>query len=92
MTITQNQRGHEIYYNTEKKEWLYSDDDSSATKERPCKRCGIKATIFGHDACLENLTDCKGITNACCGHGRNEDAYILLKDGRRFILDKGDVE
>ena len=92
MTATQNQRGHEIYYNTEKKEWLYSDDDSSAIKERPCKRCGIKATIFGHDACLKDLTDCKGITNACCGHGRNEDAYILLKDGRRFILDKGDVE
>ena len=88
MTATQNQRGHEIYYNTEKEEWLYSDDGSSATKERPCKRCGVKPTTFGHDACLEDLTGCKGITNACCGHGRDEDAYILLADGRRFVLDK----
>ena len=88
MTVTQNQRGHEIYYNYKKKKWLYSDDNSSATVDRPCKRCGAKATIFGHDACLEDLADCKGITNACCGHGRDEDAYILLADGRRFILDR----
>ena len=87
MTAKMHQRGHEIYYDDKKEEWLYSDDDSTAIKERPCKRCGVKATIFGHDACLEDLTDCIGVVSACCGHGRDEDAYILLTDGRRFILD-----
>lgn len=93
MTATQNQRGHEIYYNTEKKEWLYSDDNTPSTIERPCKRCGYLPFKSGVDYCLGILSDCKGITNACCGHGKDEDAYILLTDGRRFILDKkGDVE
>lgn len=88
MAATQNQRGHEIYYNTEKEEWLYSDDDSSSGIERPCKRCGYLPFKGGEDHCLSILMDCKGITNACCGHGKDEDAYILLADGRRFILDR----
>jgi hypothetical protein len=32
-------KGHKIYYNEEKQEWLYSDDDTPASVERPCKRC-----------------------------------------------------
>lgn len=38
--------------------------------------------------CLKELSGCEGISDACCGHGNDEDAYILLKDGRRFILDR----
>ena len=88
MTARQRNRGHEIYYDEDKEEWLYSDDDSSASVDRPCKRCGVKATVFGHDNCMKDLTDCIGIVSACCGHGYDEDAYILLADGRRFILDR----
>ena len=37
---------------------------------------------------LQGLTTCDFIDYACCGHGNDEDAYISLKDGRRFVLDK----
>ena len=40
------------------------------------------------DFCLQGLTTTDFISNACCGHGDNDAAYIALKDGRRFILDK----
>lgn len=88
MTAKMYQRGYEVYYDYEKEEWLYSDDNSSAKVDRPCKRCGVKPTIFGHDDCLKDLTDCIGVVSACCGHGRDEDAYILLTDGRRFVFDR----
>ncbi len=87
MVATSYNRGHKIYYNEEKEEWLYSDDDTSANVDRPCKRCGVKANIFGHDACMQDLTDCIGVVSACCGHGV-EEGYIILTDGRRFVLDE----
>ena len=40
------------------------------------------------DFCLQGLTDCSFISNACCGHGDDECAYIALADGRRFVLEK----
>lgn len=86
MTVTAYHRGHQVYYNTETGEWLYVDDDSSASVDRPCKRCGVKATVFGHDNCMKDLTDCIGVQSACCGHGVQE-GYILLTDGRRFVLE-----
>lgn len=92
MTAKMYQRGHEIYYDDEKEEWLYSDNNSSAKIDRPCKRCGVKATIFGHDACLKDLTDCIGIVSACCGHGNDDLAYISLKDGRLFVLSEWSVK
>lgn len=88
MTAKQNQRGHEMYYNETKQEWLYSDNNSSINIDRPCIKCNHLPTNLGHDYCLKELSNCKFITNACCGHGINDDAYILLKDGRRFVLDK----
>lgn len=88
MSSWSRNRGHKIYYNENKREWLYADDDSSAKTDRPCARCGVKSTIFGHDDCLKDLTDCIGVQGACCGHGYDEDAYILLTDGRRFVLDR----
>ena len=84
-----HQRGHEIYFNVLLEDWVYSDDNTSTGFERPCKRCGVKPTVAGHDACLNDLTGCIGIVSACCGHGNDEDAYILLNDGRKFVLDKG---
>lgn len=40
------------------------------------------------DFCLQGLTVCDFIDYACCGHGDDSLAYISLKDGRRFVLDK----
>ena len=88
MTARSYQRGYEVYYDEEKEEWLYSDDNSSVCIDRPCRKCGRKATGLGHDNCMQNLSNCTYIVSACCGHGNDENAYILLKDGRKFILDR----
>ena len=66
MVVYSYQRGHKIYYNDDIGEWVYSDDDSPATIERPCIRCGEMPTKEGHDACLGEL---EGVKSACCGHG-----------------------
>ena len=84
--MTSHNRGHPIYYNKEAKEWRYVDDDSSADVERPCRRCGEWPNKHGHDYCLADLGD--KVVAACCGHCHDSEAYILLKDGRRFVLDR----
>ena len=82
-------KGYKAVYDYDRQDWFYEDTGESATKNpRPCKRCGhhpIKDGELKYDYCLGNLGD--NVTSACCGHGRDEDAYILLVDGRRFILD-----
>lgn len=88
MTARQQMRGHEIYFDYVKEDWLYSDDNSSIDIERPCTRCNHLPLKSGEDFCLRGLSDCEGIINACCGHGNDEDAYIMLEDGRRFVLDR----
>lgn len=48
---------------------------------RPCKKCGIifEGSNSGDpDPCLGNLP---GVSNACCGHGVPEDAYINFTNG-----------
>jgi len=44
----------------------------------PCKHCGNYKTYEGHDGCLGELI---GITNACCGHGNPNIAYVQFLDG-----------
>ena len=88
MTAKQQNRGHETIYDRDKDKWFYSDNGLPADIERPCKRCNYFALTTGEDHCLKELSGCEGISNACCGHGNDENAYILLKDGRRFILDR----
>lgn len=44
--------------------------------DRPCKKCGKMPSENGHDACIENLPN---VTNACCGHGNDENAYVILE-------------
>ena len=83
MTAKQYNRGHEVYYDNEKQEWLYTDDNTSASIDRPCKHCGHYPNEKGHDYCLSDLGG--KVSDACCGHGVST-AYILLKDGRRFEL------
>ena len=42
-----------------------------------CGFCGKPNTKEGHDACLGTLPD---VMNACCGHGRNDEAYVQFWD------------
>jgi hypothetical protein len=65
--VKSHSRGHEIYHDG--LYWRFTDDDSIANYERPCKRCGILPTKEGYDACLGHID---GATFACCGHGVDE--------------------
>jgi hypothetical protein len=71
--ITAHKRGHQIYFKDG--EWFYLDNDESATKDRPCKRCGKLPTKEGYDSCLGHI---EGAVSACCGHGVEEP--ILIKE------------
>jgi hypothetical protein len=60
------------------------DDDNTAVADAPdraCGHCGLANTPEGHDGCLGTLRE---VTNACCGHGRGEEAYVVLDDGTRL--------
>ena len=60
--------------------WLYVDGGRvSDDPQRACGHCGKLVTPEGHDGCLGTLP---GVTNACCGHGQDGDAYIQFDDGR----------
>ena len=81
-------RGHEIYFDCNTMSWRYKHSHKYVkdTDDLKCPRCGKKA-IDDVDFCLYPLHECSFIESACCGHGV-EQGYILLKDGRRFILEK----
>ncbi len=64
MSARSYQRGNPIEYLSNK--WVYVDDKSDISIERPCVRCGLMPTANGHDACLGDIP---GVTSACCGHG-----------------------
>ena len=72
MGAKQYPRGHECYYDYEKKQWFYYDDDTPVTFDRCCKRCG-KNPVDDKDYCLRDLEN--QIEFACCGHGV-EKGYI----------------
>jgi len=76
MTARQNFHGHTIEYVDGR--WQYSDGIPS-DEYRPCPRCGRLPTAEGHDTCLGVIP---GVSAACCGHGRDEHAYIMYTDGR----------
>ena len=46
--------------------------------EMPCGYCGLLNTIEGYDGCIKRVANA---TNACCGHGITNDAYIQFSDG-----------
>ena len=85
MTVTSYFKGYEVYYDFEKQDWFYTDDNTSATENpRPCRRCGhhsIKENGFEFDYCLGYLGE--NVTSACCGHGVKK-GFILFEDGRLF--------
>lgn len=69
-------RGYEI-----EQIYIFSDTKEPVAetwKARPCGKCGKHNTPEGNDACLGTLSD---VSNACCGHGVTDEAYIQFDDG-----------
>ena len=82
MVAHSKHRGHEMYFDEATKHWRYSDDASFVKDaERPCGVCREYRTPEGHDPCLGTLP---GVTNACCGHGDDGDAYVTFHDETRL--------
>lgn len=74
--------------------WRYDDTGEIAGfgyAVRPCKQCGLVfegSNIGEPDPCLGNLP---GVTNACCGHGVPDEAYICFEGGlaiRGFAIER----
>ena len=63
--------------------WRYEDTGQPVAEnpEPACGLCGAETTPEGHDGCLGTLP---GVVNACCGHGRELEAYVAFEDGRRL--------
>lgn len=77
MTASSHWRGHPIYYDGQC--WRYKDTgEKTLGNERPCAACSLVRTPEGHDGCLGTLP---GVSNACCGHGQPNEAYLQLSDG-----------
>jgi len=57
-----------------------------AYEKIPCKYCKEYKTYEGHDGCLGELI---GISNACCGHGGGNEAYVQFYDGT--VVSGGDA-
>lgn len=80
--MSQSLRGHPIEHDGD--QWRFVDTGEAtvtAWAKRPCGHCGLRNTADGHDGCLGTLP---GVTNACCGHGNETDAYVQFDDGRRL--------
>lgn len=73
--VTSHSRGHEIYLTDNG--WYYVDTDTIFDDSRPCKKCKCYPTVEGYDACLGHL---EGVSNACCGHGRDEDRIMIKEE------------
>lgn len=90
--ITKDKNGDNIFWNDNEKQWEYEDGTIWINDKEICKRCNKPRLdingVVDCDFCLQGLTVCDFIDYACCGHGDDEQAYISLKDGRRFVLDK----
>ena len=63
--------------------WQYVDTGRPVAddRNRACGCCGGRNTTEGHDHCLGTLP---GVISACCGHGVDSDAYVLLENGSRM--------
>ena len=85
-----------IFWNDEKRRWEDKDGNIGYNHKRVCPKCNKPRLDINNvedcDFCLQGLTTCDFIDNACCGHGNDEDAYISLKDGRIFVLSEWSVK
>ena len=59
----------------------YTSDMAGSGQRGICIKCKKGPTPEGHDGCLGTLPG--PIMNACCGHGRDEIAYIQYWDEDR---------
>ena len=68
--MTETYRGHEI-----EQVYVYKDTEQLVKDNvnRACGYCGLENTPEGHDGCLGTLPN---VMNACCGHGRINEAYV----------------
>lgn len=89
MTVTA--QDGKLTFNPETGRWEDEDGNIGWEHKRVCSQCGKPRLdlngVSDCDFCLQALTSCDFIDNACCGHGVDKNAYISLKDGRRFALD-----
>ena len=99
MTATnEDNEGNIFFWNEETHQWEYLDGDIciDGKKKRIWHKCNKPHIdvneIENVDFYLQGLTNCSFITNACCGHGNDDLAYITLADGRRFVLDKYEID
>lgn len=88
-----DENGEKVTYNYTSNTWEYPDGDVNihGKKTKLCPKCNKPSLdingVEDVDFCLQGLTTCSFIDNACCGHGDDSIAYISFKDGRRWILD-----
>ena len=91
INVTVTAQDGKLTFNPETGRWEDEDGNVGWGHKKVCPVCNKpKLDINGVsdcDFCLQALTSCDFIDNACCGHGVDKNAYISLKDGRRFVLD-----
>jgi len=75
-------RGHYVTLNDDGF-WYYDDTGEPLDWDnpRPCTVCG---KTYGHDEPDPCFGKLPGVTNACCGHGVSEDAYVSFENGVRI--------
>ena len=83
--VTSFKRGHKIYFDFGKHEWLYVDNNTPIINERPCIRCGQMPTKDGHDACIGYINNVK---SACCGHGAERQIMIKKQPSMDRLIPK----
>lgn len=72
-------RGHLMRFDDDRDTWIYVDTGRSVhnNRDRRCGFCGLANTLEGHDGCIGTVP---GAVNACCGHGRADEAYVQYPD------------
>lgn len=92
MTEGDYYRGHRIHESAPGV-WRYLDGTRVADDpQRACGVCQRPQTPEGHDPCLGSLP---GVLNACCGHGKRDESYVVFEHGptlRGFVVDRFDDE
>ena len=70
--------GHEIMHKYG--DWFYKDDGCPVSEDpnRKCSKCSKENRKDDCDPCIGKLQG--PIKNACCGHGRIDEAYIHFID------------
>ena len=73
-------RGHAIQYDERDDVWRFVSDGAAVpdNTDRDCGFCGRRATPEGYDGCLGLLPS---VRNACCGHGHDDESYIVSDTG-----------